>query len=824
MLSFSFSQIGRCISLFAPTSLVQIQSDQVDLGALQNVFNSISTIGIEAACIQCEEKLNNKQANEWLINLPEKETVILHDMLKSICECQDEILSTIPNGEGVICLINDIGLSNKKQVQLMAKAGSIYLEDENKQQTPLMSPGQFLSSYEADLNHAAESNQHSKQPLPLINFDNLDLSNCDLSPTNVGYLKSLLHNVGGRFISLEEIRGANFQGASLCNVNFSNSKLCKVDFQRANLSGANFNKADLSEANFSGADLSNADLRGTKLNWANFANANLTGTNLSGENLRQLGRYGGGMLLDGVRFCGVNMSDADLTDSNLSKMSFRDADLSRANLSHASLWRADLRGANLTEAQLIDVNLFQVELDSSTNLKYTLITLHFPAIWGQATSDADTIESENADTVKLLDLINAINNEHQSLKLDLLHQLLDALRGIDVSHIHADLMTTLVQYPNDARVFAFAKKTLLIPNAVKAATSELTVAHDVELQWYLDLVEADGNIAAMLPTGRNGFFIQLMALCTNHPNTAIKERAEHIYDRYLNLEPLQLYRDFHLNKINGIENGIKNINESEIAYVLTNINVKENSSHALLLSKKNISDLVSLNSNFDWSRMYFIEDGKAVSKPEVNLPKRVNQFPLVKRSYDFHQQQNNFGKLLEILHLDKLGHKYTLHFKEALMRSTSTLKLVSEEHTIALKSILDDLLVYDIVDFKNVCITDEHFDEIAKIYHIANEPEEVQAYTLYALAMFFVRYASAYVFGTESESLASIRIYSLALLNKVRELNPAIVPYEEYIDWSDRLIGQKFACAATVSDKMGDFAKQFPDLDATVIGMKPLAW
>jgi hypothetical protein len=78
---------------------------------------------------------------------------------------------------------------------------------------------------------------------------------------------------------------------------------------------------------------------------ANLSKAGLTGANLSGANLR-----------------GANLYEADLGEANL-----RGANLSKANLGWAALYKADLTGANLRGANLSKANLQGANL-SGANL------------------------------------------------------------------------------------------------------------------------------------------------------------------------------------------------------------------------------------------------------------------------------------------------------------------------------------------------------------------------------------------------------------------------------------------------------------------------
>ena len=100
------------------------------------------------------------------------------------------------------------------------------------------------------------------------------------------------------------------------------------------------NGADLSEADLSGSNLSEAYLFGSNLSEADFRGSKLSGAYLFGSNLSE-----------------ANLREADLSDAELWGSDLIASDLSGANLiasdlSGANLIGSDLRGANFTGANL----------------------------------------------------------------------------------------------------------------------------------------------------------------------------------------------------------------------------------------------------------------------------------------------------------------------------------------------------------------------------------------------------------------------------------------------------------------------------------------
>ena len=102
-------------------------------------------------------------------------------------------------------------------------------------------------------------------------------------------------------------------------------------------------------------DLSDATLSDANLSFANLSDANLSGANLHFTNLHYAN-------LSGANLHFTNFRDADLSDANLYRADLSDANLSDANLSRADLSRADLSRADLSGATLVGTDLTEAIL------------------------------------------------------------------------------------------------------------------------------------------------------------------------------------------------------------------------------------------------------------------------------------------------------------------------------------------------------------------------------------------------------------------------------------------------------------------------------
>jgi len=106
------------------------------------------------------------------------------------------------------------------------------------------------------------------------------------------------------------------------------------------------------------ADLSQANLSHTNLMEANLSQVNLIAADLSQANLSQ------------ANLIQTNLIVADLSKANLRRADLSVADLREANLRRANLSGADLRGANLSGADLNEADLRGADL-LGANLSYT---------------------------------------------------------------------------------------------------------------------------------------------------------------------------------------------------------------------------------------------------------------------------------------------------------------------------------------------------------------------------------------------------------------------------------------------------------------------
>ena len=134
--------------------------------------------------------------------------------------------------------------------------------------------------------------------------------------------------------------------------------------QMLDLNAAYMSYARIPQVNLSGADIRDSDLMGAMLQRANLAGCYLNPCHLYHANLIQanLSRA----LLNGANLRGANLSGANLSNADLDRAVLSDANLTGANLTNANLSRTNLTGANFTDATLTGANLSRAALTRTT--------------------------------------------------------------------------------------------------------------------------------------------------------------------------------------------------------------------------------------------------------------------------------------------------------------------------------------------------------------------------------------------------------------------------------------------------------------------------
>jgi len=157
-----------------------------------------------------------------------------------------------------------------------------------------------------------------------------------------------------------DLRGADLSGADLTFSDLTNARLDGANLTGANLGGADLTNASLDRANLAGLNLSGACLAGVKLNdeaishrQVSFFMADLREVEFVS---RKAEGYGFRAALTGVDFTEANLENVDLSlcsliGPNLTRANLRGANLERARLSVRRVAEADFGEANFCGAR-----------------------------------------------------------------------------------------------------------------------------------------------------------------------------------------------------------------------------------------------------------------------------------------------------------------------------------------------------------------------------------------------------------------------------------------------------------------------------------------
>ena len=166
------------------------------------------------------------------------------------------------------------------------------------------------------------------------------------------------------------------------------------------------------QVNISGADLRNSDLMGAVMRRANLSGCYLNPSHMYHADLREADVSNA--LLNGANMRGADLRGTDLSGADLDRAVLSDANLSGANLSGANLQRTSLIGANLTGANLTGANFSGADLVRSdlTDAVLADTDLFQTRIWGCTMDGADLSGSALGYTVfQDCDLRNAVGLE-----------------------------------------------------------------------------------------------------------------------------------------------------------------------------------------------------------------------------------------------------------------------------------------------------------------------------------------------------------------------------------------------------------------------------
>ncbi len=153
------------------------------------------------------------------------------------------------------------------------------------------------------------------------------------------------------------------------------------------------------QVNISGADVRDSDLMGAVLQRANLSGCYMNPCHLYHANLRETDMTRA--RLNGANLRGADLRGADLSGADLDRAVLSEADLTGAKLVNANLSRVSLGGANLTDADLTGASFAGASLVKAnmTNAKCTDADFFQTQFWGVDLTGTDMAGSQMGYTI-----------------------------------------------------------------------------------------------------------------------------------------------------------------------------------------------------------------------------------------------------------------------------------------------------------------------------------------------------------------------------------------------------------------------------------------
>lgn len=571
-------------------------------------------------------------------------------------------------------------------------------------------------------------------------------------------------------------------------------------------------KDSLSGLDFSGLDLNDANLRGANCSETDFTRAQiykLWGANLNGAKL-------------------VNVKSMCLTDlfgkgnfaenkKNILKVDWTGTEgvyvdtgmiCDRLDMSNIQWTGLNLKGRNvhwdLTNATLLKTQLLGTKLGDCI-LDGTIITLDLPTNWNPETLDLQLNHLNNRHTGSLLTTINSINGKYNSLKINLVHQIIDSLGDTDISTVNAALADILLGnniYLKDSKINAFIKNKIITAKMEAANTAPLKAGSEQELELFLTIVEEEIDQKKFM-LEKNGFFIQLMMLCTEKDvDRNIQARAQQLYAKYLNLDELKAARRIIVDEIDGdillvdgLEKNMANGEDLPAGHCFAFYMKVDDMSHFLILDRTQMKAMQrtdSTDAECRWDNIGYAQENKVGVEPTINpenmdLEKIFSLYPLFSNNYVNRLRDADINILLELMDLkytnkDDDPNYHTMDYrpilKQGLSTPTSAINLCDEQHQLTLTEIFKRFSSPTKFEFdtylKPVEIEQTHLDKVINKLKLNGKSDLTVGRFCYWFAYLFAKFSSTYLFGTENESPQAIRAHAGAWLISAFKKAPSV--------------------------------------------------
>ena len=506
----------------------------------------------------------------------------------------------------------------------------------------------------------------------------------------------------------------------------------------------------------------------------------------------------------------------------------------------------------------------------------------YSAIYLSGILDVDAVFNhlDNRSHRSILTCIDNIDNRYATLKMGLMVKfaqiLLAAPSSKQVTVSQAESIIAVwgnnPHYAGHPVIFDALKK--VINPVITAANSGKLSASDTLLGILLNRVQEIsrneggiwGNRKGTFMLENNGFFVQLMALCTNHSDGSVGRAAKLLYDQYLALPELAqhaklLRKVFFCQGIRGTSDSVQEelvpldddklvpLGDDDPAYLFVQTTFR-NPYDGLIISKQQINDMLNKETLCNWSNVGFItplrqpNGSTALGLATTGAFKASTvypQFPLFRTSFLSQSQLGGLNNFLRLLNLQYTNNSaepvlpsknYAPLFATALTERTASTKLTGDTDQVTLGKIFERFLTAPERPIGSLVslpiLSAAHVEQILENYMpidgLANSLHNARV--LFCLAAVMAKLSSSSYFGTEDESPTALRVYAAGLLKKAYEVDPRLCSAEMYRVFLEKLLGLNgaFTCTAALYEHMIKHAQHQTDFKQILLRIKPIAW
>ncbi|WP_226060726.1 pentapeptide repeat-containing protein [Erwinia pyrifoliae] len=560
---------------------------------------------------------------------------------------------------------------------------------------------------------------------------------------------------------------------------------------------------------------------GSNLSYSNLKNKDLRSCDFRGSNeMKNPGEFD--ILLEKrPDFSGSTLDGVDLSDIFLFNPVFKNASMIGAkftirltnpfqNTHHFGLCDGDFTGTILDKA---------------------VINLHLPSVL--SLSEADWLLNDYGPHASLFHMLKTISREYSGIKTKIIKEIVNLIvrSRVDINLIPFVLDSLLNNiasencYLDDGEIYLFFKK--LVENVIENADKKVNLKR-LSPKILSSLIKRFDSFSNDVKTKEymikcNGFFIQLMAICTHHEDPELVASARETYNKYLQLDavkPFTAKTEFGNSETEPDWSDRGNFN-----FILIN------GHKTMIIDHENLCAMLHVNNsnlNANWNKFFLYENNKIVTQGELNHEDIFfTEFRIFKDEFQKELSTSSFKKLIEILDLGIYRHRFESTLSR--MYADDKDKIKTAEDMRQLTEIFEKVLTYTVDEDKNyLCNLEQaHFEKIIKAYGLSNMNHRENARILFSLATLFTRYSSKYFLGAEFDSPKALRDYANALMHKANLLDPQVTG-GNFDKWNNALIGsvesgyERETCTYNIHQQMFEHAEaNFP---AVLFKITPPGW